>query len=276
MKLGKLFFCIVLCLSGGIAQCNAENKSCLQTCSGEHHHTFCWVCSGVESLIKDAVEVNYNLFSINTVKIITAFTPLYITTRMIDERVHKNFHDREHHKDINKMPSTLCKVVGKLGDVGIIAFTSLAIFAPNEQVRTTARIFGLGAGFALLTKDLIKELHIDAGLRPWCEKFDSKKRSYGGFPSGHMIEATYMTTVLGMQYGLKAAIPLTLFSGMMFAVLVNCNRHYVSQVVAGAAVGVVYGVAANTLINKRLSSDLSVDLYCNAHGAPQVSMNYRF
>jgi len=228
-------------------------------------------------LIKDTLEINKNVFtSMDTVKTIVGITPFYLATRMVDTSIHNKFYTSNGHKNKHQLPSLLTKIVSKSGDVGIVLLTSFAIFSSDEKMRLVARIFGLGAFSALVAKDAFKEIKIDAGLRPWNEHFNCHKRAHGGFPSGHMVEAAYMTTVWGLQYGLKAWIPLGLFSGLMFGVLVNSNRHYVSQVVAGAGLGIIYGLAANTLITKKLNQNFSFNVSAHAHGAPQLEFSYCF
>lgn len=55
-------------------------------------------------IIVDALMLNINVFSIDSVKVITAFTPAYLISRMFDERVQENFHDRMQHKNIYQLP----------------------------------------------------------------------------------------------------------------------------------------------------------------------------
>jgi len=232
--------------------------------------------NGVGNLLEEAVLLNRNLLSIDTVKVFTAFTPLYIATRMADHPLHEKFYDEHHHKNKNQMPETFVKVINKGGDVGIIGLTSLTFFASDERLRLTARIFGIGAASALLAKDIVKKMRVKACIRPFNEKFSNKKHAYGGFPSGHMIEASYMFTLWGLQYGLKAAIPLGLFAGLSFGVLVSSNRHYISQVIAGAGFGVAYGLAANTLINTKIAETITFDFCYDERKLPTISLAYHF
>ena len=234
------------------------------------------IVNGVGNLIEEAIVLNKNLFSLDTVKVFTAVTPFYITTRMADHPLHEKFYDREYHKNKNQMPNTLVKIINKGGDVGIILLTSLAFLAPDEKLRLTARIFGIGAASALLAKDIVKTMKVKACIRPWNENFSRTKQAYGGFPSGHMIEATYMATLWGLQYGWKAGVPLGIFAALSFGVLVGSNRHYVSQVVAGAGFGVAYALAANTLINAKISETISFDFRVRDCSLPTFSLAYNF
>jgi len=234
------------------------------------------IVNSITTLLEEAVLLNRNLFSVDTMKVFTAFTPIYITTRMADHPLHEKFYDARRHKNRNQMPNTFVKVINKGGDVGIIALTSLALLSSDEKLRLTARIFGIGAASALIAKDIVKKMRVKACIRPWNEKFSNKKRAYGGFPSGHMIEATYMLTLWGLQYGLKAAIPLGIFAGVSFGVLVGSNRHFISQVIAGAGFGVAYGLAANTLIDTKISETITFDFCYNEQKIPTISLGYSF
>lgn len=228
------------------------------------------------TIFKEALELNLNLLSLDSVKVLVGFTPFYIATRFIDERIQKRFYDPNCHKNINQMPSTFCRVVEESAFGILIGFSSMAILAPSAETRLVGRVFGIGGISALLGKKLVKEFKFHGGRRPWHEKFSNRKRAYGGFPSGHMVEAAYSATVLGWQYGWKAAVPLGIFAGLMFGVSVNRNRHYVSQVVAGTAVGIIYGLAANRVIDRKLCSDFTFNLGTGRNGGSELTLSYKF
>lgn len=217
-----------------------------------------WIMQKTGDLLLDTAWLQYYFLSLNTVKVLTGALPIYLITRMADPPIHRCFYDSESHANVNQMPSHCSRVINKVGDVGIIGLSSLAFFAQDAKLATTARIFGIGAVCGLILKDAVKECPCDANLRPWNAAFSRHKRAHGGFPSGHMFEAAYMATVWGWQYGASAAIPLTVFAAASFGTLINCNRHYTSQVVAGAALGIAYGIAANMLIAKKLSDSYAI------------------
>ena len=91
-----------------------------------------------------------------------------------------------------------------------------------------------------------------------------------------MFEAAYMTTVYGLQYGIKAGIPLGIFSSAMLGMSIACNRHYTSQTVAGIALGVIYGVAAHQLIERKLIEETSIDFCYDSRGLPNIRLAYYF
>lgn len=228
------------------------------------------------TLVEEAIRLNLNLLSLDTIKVITAFTPFYLATRMADSSIQNNFYDAKHHRNINQMPNSFINAINKGCDLGILSLSSLAFLAFDEKLRITARIFAIGALSALYAKDFVKKMQVNACLRPWNEKFSSKKQSYGGFPSGHMIEATYMLTVWGLQYGPKAAIPLSLFTALSFGVLVGSNRHYASQAIAGVGFGVAFGLAAHRLINTKISETVQCNFSLNTNKEPTIRLAYAF
>lgn len=201
----------------------------------------------------DFVDLNkYALFSFNSFKVVATTFPFYVLTHMFDEDVQKYFHRNCCHKDINQAPEW-CRKLSQYGlGVPITILGFMALFGKNEEFRTTGRIFLLGMPLVVWGKDIIKKFNFDANRRPWCDRFSCKERALGGFPSGHMAEITYMTVLYGMRYGFKAAVPIGLFGSFLGATFLNCNRHYISQLVAGAGLGTLFALAADKVIDKRL------------------------
>ena len=179
------------------------------------------------SLWRDIFDLNkYAVFSVETFKVISTAFPFYVATRIFDERLQKNFHVRCCRRDVNQAPEW-CRTVCKYGiSLPITTLALMTIFGTNEELRTTGRIFLLGMPFVLSGKDIIKQFDFEANCRPWCDRFPCEKRSFGGFPSGHMAEVTFMTVLYGKRFGWKAAMPLALFSTFLGATFLNCNRHY--------------------------------------------------
>ena len=89
-----------------------------------------------------------------------------------------------------------------------------------------------------IAKDFLKNLTTGCDIcrRPYSGCF-KKKRKYGGFPSGHAATATYMTLLFAFRKGIRWAVPIGVYSGLMMGLLVGCNYHYPSQIVA--ALGLV-------------------------------------
>lgn len=234
------------------------------------------VMHGIGELIVDAAYLNASLFSVTSAKIMTAFTPAYLATRFIDEPLQNNFYDRTCHKNIHQFPAS-CHAVAKYG-VGIpmVFLSSMALWAPDPEVRLTARMFAIGLPFVHSGKDIIKQCRFKSCLRPWHQDFSAKKRSSGGFPSGHMANVTFMATLFGMRHGPAWAVPLGLFAGFVFADFLNCNRHYISQLVAGAGLGVLFAFAALHVIEKKISDRCAVAYTLQPNGLPLLKGRYCF
>ena len=237
-----------------------KNKRCYQT---RMYKAF----RSLGEVIEDAILLHVKLFTVDSVKIITAFTPFYLSARMIDEDVQQNFHDRECHVNINQFPQKCHEIAQKGVGVPMVFLSSLALWAPKENLRMTARMFAIGLPFVHSGKDIIKKLDNNICLRPWHENFSHHKRSTGGFPSGHMANVTYMTALFGMRHGWRWAVPLSLFAAFVFADFLNCNRHYLSQLVAGVGFGLIYAFAAQKVIERRMNQRMWFDMWCNDQAA---------
>lgn len=235
-----------------------------------------WCMDGLAQFAKDAVWFHRNLFSIDSAKICTAATPLYLTARWIDNPIQEIFYDPCLHKNIHQIPSNVVFCIEKTVSASVFAIASLSLIVPNKRFRTTSRLFAIGLISGLYLKDFAKKAKTHANIRPWHEQFSSEKRSYGGFPSGHMFEITCMTVVFGLEYGLKAWLPLGIISAAMALASVTSNRHYTSQVVAGSALGIVYGIAAYKRIDQLQSRTLAFSINSDRNGVPALTCSYAF
>ena len=226
-------------------------------------------------ILLDALELHRNLFTWDTLKIAGVLFPFYFGTRLIDEKLQNCFYDRHHHKNIHYIPKPCHSIAQCSIAIPIVLLGSQAFFGSTEEMRETSKIFLLGLPFVFWTKTLIKKIHFEANMRPWHESFDRYQRSCGGFPSGHMAEATYTALVYGLRFGPRFAVPLGALALGIGATFVVCNRHYISQIVAGAGLGAVYAFAANKLIDSKKSKNLKLGFKFD-HGKPALSINYRF
>jgi membrane-associated phospholipid phosphatase len=71
------------------------------------------------------------------------------------------------------------------------------------------------------------------------ERPDGSNRN--SFPSGHSGTSFAAATVLDRTYGLKVGLPAYAFAGFVGASRVVGNRHFFSDVVAGAVIGRFFG-----------------------------------
>jgi membrane-associated phospholipid phosphatase len=85
-----------------------------------------------------------------------------------------------------------------------------------------------------------------------------------------------MAVLYGMRYGPRYGVPLGLLALGVGATFLSCNRHYVSQMVAGAGFGAMYAIAANKLINENLARDFNLGMQIDHTGSPLLSISWRF
>lgn len=226
--------------------------------------------------IKDIFALHKNLISSDSLRILMFSAPLYALARSQDKHAHACFYDENRHANIRQLPHG-CSEIAKYGIFApILVLGSLVFLTRDIKLRTTSYVFLLGLPFVILCKDIIKKWHVEPGKRPRNGLFSKNKCHYGGFPSGHLIQALYMTTLFGTRYGPKAWIPLGLLSLYTFGVFVNCNRHFMSQMVAGGALGAMYGLAANKLVDYKLASSTHFSVYLSPRGQIELQASYRF
>lgn len=227
-------------------------------------------------IFTDVLELAKNLFSWDSFKILISTFPFYVATRMIDEKIQTCFYDRQYHKNKNQMPGWCHDAAEWSIGVPIVFFGLQAFLSRDEELRETSKLFLVGMPFVIWTKDAIKKIRFKACLRPWNENFDCKKRSMGGFPSGHMAEATYAAVFFGMRYGPRYAIPLGLLAAGVGATFLSCNRHYASQLVAGVGFGAMFAVAASKVVDCKLGKDVEFGMTMQSNGNPAFAVSYRF
>ncbi len=232
-------------------------------------------------LWRDIINLNkYALFSFDSYKVVTLTFPMYVITRMFDEKLQSHFHKNCCKRDVHQAPAW-CRTLSQYGlGIPMTTLGLMTLFGKNEEFRTTGRIFLVGMPFVIWGKDIIKKFRFDANRRPWCDRFPCQERALGGFPSGHMAEVTYMTVLYGLRYGFKAAVPLGIFSTFLGVTFLNCNRHYASQLVAGAGLGTLFALAADKVIDVRLEKKYKERFSCgfdtDLHGSPALKVAYSF
>lgn len=234
------------------------------------------LASFMGEVASDVWHLNLNLISWDTFKLISIFFPLFVGTRMIDERVQNCFYDRAHHKNINQPPAWVHDAAQYSIGIPIVLLGSYALFEKNLEKQQAGRLLLLGLPFVIWGKTLLKKINMRACYRPWNEQFSRKKRCLGGLPSGHMSEAMYTAVLFGSRFGPKYGVPLGLLAAFLGAAFLVCNRHYASQLVAGAGLGTIYAVAANKVIDKNLSDRWSAGMECDENGVPLFSVSCRF
>ena len=154
-------------------------------------------------------------------------SPARVASETLDERLFRRIHE-----DMPFEPlSTGISAINELGSSAIILAASAgAVAFGSEDVRDTGILVGTGFAASAATTWLLKR----AIGRP--RPLDPEDRR--SMPSGHATNAFAAATVLGHRYPSWRAPLYALATTVAFA-RVYLGRHYPSDVVAGAAIGVV-------------------------------------
>lgn len=228
---------------------------------------------------EDVVKINLGLFSWDSLKVFVITAPFFAGARMIDDKLHNCFFDHKKKKNRNE-PAHWCKEIARLSiGIPIGLLSSQAVFSRDENMRVTSQVFLTGMPFVLLAKDIFKEqLNFDLCKRPYHQIFAKEQRKFGGFPSGHLAEATYMAVLYGMRFGINYALPLGGIAVFVTIVFLSSNRHYLSQMIAGAGFGAMYALSANRLIDSKLAkrSELQLGLGVGDRGQAVMKIAMKF
>lgn len=226
--------------------------------------------------LQDVIDLHLNIISKETFIVVAATVSPYLIARQMDDHIQCHFFSHTNHKNINQCPHW-CKSLVRFGiGVPIVAFGSQLFLSRDPEWREAGWMLLLGIPFVIFGKDVIKTFDADFCLRPWHEDFcKDHKRGGGGFPSGHMAQASYIATLYGMRFGPKLAVPLTFFAAALGIIFINCNRHYLSQLIAGAGLGAIYGIAANKVIDRKLSEKWNIGL-CADRAGVGIRAGYTF
>lgn len=226
----------------------------------------------------DAAMLFRNLFHWDSFKVIMTTFPFFIGARMIDEKLQNCFFDFDRKKNRN-CPARWCRELARVSiGVPIGLLGTQAFLSHNDDMRITSQVFLLGMPFVLFSKDLIKKLNFEMCKRPRHEKFAPDQRCYGGCPSGHMAEAIFMAALYGKRFGPDLGVPLGIVAAFVGSVFLACNRHYVSQLVAGAGFGLLFALAADKVIDSKIArkQDLGFHFAVNDAGLPSIGFSLKF
>lgn len=117
------------------------------------------------------------------------------------------------------------------------------------QVGTAVGTYALGQAFnnpriRIVGVDLMQAQFLNSLMTGVVKVAAHRTRPDGGrfsFPSGHTSGSFATATVLARHFGWKVGIPAYVAASYVAASRVQDNRHYISDVIFGAAMGVVAG-----------------------------------
>lgn len=230
-------------------------------------------------VMKEAAQTYKNIFtSASTYKAFVATLPIYAASRMMDHEIHSWFYDYRTHRNINSMGHRWHMLAETWAIRGIAGFALGGLFfAKDTRLKETCFTFLLGLPLVILSSNVIKYMADgEFCLRPWNGNFSCKKRVIGGFPSTHAAQVAFATTLFGMQEGIPAAVPLGILSTYVVIAFINDSRHYLSQIVGGAGLGVVHALAANKIVESKLAQKLDLGIDVDYKGNPALKVGFNF
>lgn len=232
----------------------------------------------IAETLQTIITLHTNLISWDTFRLVVTVFPFFILSRMHDKGLHSCFYHHKHHKNKDQMPHFFFELSEVGIGVPIILLGSYALYGRTAETRKVGRTFLTAMPFVIFGKDILKMLDYDFCKRPWNEKFSRHHQAHGGFPSGHMAQAVYMASFFGMEYGPSHAIPLGIFAGIVGITFINCNRHYLSQIVAGAAWGGMFAISSHKIMEKYNAKrkNIELGLGVNDYGGAAMALSYKF
>ncbi|MDD5557223.1 MAG: phosphatase PAP2 family protein [bacterium] len=176
------------------------------------------------------------------------------------------FLDNDMQKPWRRGEELLGHDIAKIGDVfgnpgvqaGVMAFAyTLGRYAGDDTLARAGKSMAETMIFTSLTTLAVKGAF-------------NRRRPDGddrlAFPSWHASATFGNAAVLAEYYGWKAAVPAYLAAAFVAWTRVEQNRHFVSDVVAGAAIGCIYGHAVSRY-NMRVHPAVAVEPVLMENGA---------
>jgi membrane-associated phospholipid phosphatase len=167
--------------------------------------------------------------SMNTALILGIGAGLAGITHPSDQRLSTSFSGATSTSGFFKPGATLGSTYAQLG----AAFAAYGV----------GRISG-NSKMAIVGADLIRVQLLTEGTTQAIKFMAGRTRPNGGsnsFPSGHTASTFATATVLQSHFGWKAGIPAYAFATYVGASRIQMQKHYLSDVAFGAAVGIVAG-----------------------------------
>jgi membrane-associated phospholipid phosphatase len=122
----------------------------------------------------------------------------------------------------------------------------------------TAGRFSHGPRFRAMTYDMLDAAIVNFAYTELVKVAVGRERPNGqdhkSFPSGHTSNAFALATVAEQHYGWKLGVPAYLVAGLVGASRIQQDKHFLSDVVAGATLGYVVGRSV-VRVNSRAFGD---------------------
>jgi membrane-associated phospholipid phosphatase len=186
--------------------------------------------TGIKAMLKGLVTDVKNLPSRQNLFLVAVGSGLALAVHPADDNVNSHLVGRGW---ANKV-FTPGKI---LGETGTLLGTAATIYAVG-RVKDQPKVSHVGM-------DLIRSLAISEGLTQALKYTVRRERpdhsGRNSFPSGHAADTFAFATALERHLGWRGAVPAYLFSSYVAASRLHENRHFLSDVVFGATVGIIAG-----------------------------------
>ncbi len=238
-----------------------------------------WIHNYLSCFLVDTVVVWKNIFTLSSMKVATAAIPLYISVRPANKIIHSKFYDPLTHKNVKQPPKFFKEIAVADGIVAIpfVAFNLYGFLSKGPLEFRRVQVFNAGLVATWATKTVIKSFTHDDCYRPWHQDFSCTEQAANGFPSGHAAMIAYLATYWALEKGYKWGLPLGTYALYAMAINVVANNHYISQVFAGATIGVLFGVAAHhTFEQTVIRENLAIGFCSDSKGKPGFRLAYDF
>lgn len=205
-------------------------------------------------ILKDSIEINKNLISKDNLKICLIISPFYFTSLYIDKYINYLFYDKNLNSNIRQITDLKFYNfdISNILLTNSILTTTCYVLSNNLKYNIIGTELFLGLFFMGITKNIVKLFKWSKSIRPLNHNFTKKNIYYGGFPSGHLATISYISYIWYNQFGYESSLPLFFTFGYTFFDYLIKNRHYLSQILAGIGLGLIYGNTINKIIKKKL------------------------
>jgi len=220
--------------------------------------------NNAKNIALDIIGINRSIINLSTLSTLYFALPTYLASLDIDKKINFIFYDKANHKHIRQfinldykyknMNIEFCNILL----AGSITTSAIYYLSHNPKNNIFSRNLMLGLCCLGFYKKLIKLVKWKRSLRPKNQNFTRNKKYYGGFPSGHLMTMSYLTTVWTYQTNIYKSSPFIIATSYMFIEYIMKNRHYLSQLIAGSTLGIIYGVAVHSYINKKLNRPINI------------------
>ncbi len=205
-----------------------------------------------QDLIDNTLQTGENLFSTVPLSVFAAGAAgSFLTFRIEDRAGYRTFLPEQPFKTLDAVDNF---VFGKALLVAAPAFWLTGNLTDSDQVESVGEELCRGLAY---TYGIVQTLKLTTGrIRP--DESDNMS-----FPSAHAAGASCTATVLWNRYGTDIGIPLSILTLYTCLSRVNLEKHFPSDVILGAAIGVACGIASTTATKGEevtaFSFSLSVD-----------------